>query len=474
MNRKKRAGRGLPRVMIAAPSSGSGKTLITCGILQAFVNRGMKAASFKCGPDYIDPMFHSKIIGAESKNLDTFFTDENTTKYLFAKTAQEADISVMEGVMGFYDGLEMDSFAASSYELSRITKTPVILVVNCRGMSRSAVPAIAGFVNYAGGGAIKGVVLNQAAESIYPELKAQIEAEIPVRVLGYVPYVKDLIIESRHLGLVSPDEVEDYREKLDRLAVLLEKTLDMAGIIALAEDTEDIDFTVPVLPQAAEGGNGPLIAVARDEAFCFYYRDNIEILREMGASIIEFSPLRDSMLPQETDGLILGGGYPELFAEELTRNVSMRDSIKSAVAGGLPCMAECGGFMYLHETMEDMAGKAFPMAGAIEGAAYRTGSLKRFGYIELKSDEDQMLLPEGGKILGHEFHYFDSTSTGESCTAAKPGKDVSWKCIHGGSCLSAGYPHLYYYSNTEVPYRFLKKCMEMRIDRNEGEKKAGR
>lgn len=462
INRKREG--SLPRVMIAAASSGSGKTLITCGILQAFVNRGLKTASFKCGPDYIDPMFHTKIIGTESRNLDTFFTDGDTTRYLFARTAAGADLSVMEGVMGYYDGMGMDSFEASSYELAKTTGTPVVLVVNCRGMSRSVLPVIAGFVNYRADSGIKGVILNQAPDSLYPQMKKQIEEEIDVKVLGYVPYVKNLIIESRHLGLVSPDEIEDYERKLNGLAEIFETTIDLDGILELAGDVESLAYRAPVIQKVS---GKPVIAVARDEAFCFYYKDNLEMLKETGAELIDFSPLRDEQLPEGIDGLLLGGGYPELFASGLSGNGSMRRSIRDAIAGGLPCMAECGGFMYLHDTMEDMEGRQFPMAGVIKGTAYRTSRLKRFGYIRLRSNRDQMVLDKGGMAAGHEFHYFDSTSNGDSFTAMKPDRDKSWDCIHGDADLAAGFPHLYYYSNPDVPFRFLQRCLEARNTRRE-------
>ena len=198
----------LPRIMLAAPASGSGKTLVTCGILQALVNRGLRVASFKCGPDYIDPMFHSRVIGARSGNLDTFFTDGETTRYLFGRVASEADISVIEGVMGYFDGLGGVSEQASSSDVARTLDAPVVLVVNCRGMSLSALALIKGFVEYRKPGQIRGVILNQLPASLYPDLKERIEEELPVRVLGYVPKAEDLVLESRHLGLVLPGEIE--------------------------------------------------------------------------------------------------------------------------------------------------------------------------------------------------------------------------------------------------------------------------
>ncbi|MFT4146239.1 MAG: cobyrinate a,c-diamide synthase [Mobilitalea sp.] len=446
----------LPRIMISGASSGSGKTMITCGLLQVFLNRGLQPAAFKCGPDYIDPMFHSKIIGAKSRNLDSYFTDENTTRYLFARAANQADISVMEGVMGFYDGITV-SEKASSYELSKVTETPVILVVNCKGMSGSILALIKGFLTLKSDTLMKGVLLNQISEQLYPLIKEQIETELQVKVFGYIPTVKNLVIESRHLGLVRPEEVEDYHRKLNELAILFEKTIEIDELLRLADNTRELNAQAPVLPRLEKSVK---IAVARDEAFCFYYEDNLQLLRDMGAELIEFSPIKDTELPIGSQGLILGGGYPELYAEALSNNTSMREAVRTALGKGIPCMAECGGFMYLHRSMENMRGQAFPMAGSIEGEVYKTNRLNRFGYIEITADKEQMLLAKDEAIRGHEFHYFESTCLGEDYKARKPLKGTEWNCIHGGDHRMLGFPHLYYYSNPMAAYRFLLKCKE--------------
>jgi cobyrinic acid a,c-diamide synthase len=443
--------------MISATASGSGKTLITCGILQALVNRGYQVASFKCGPDYIDPMFHSQIIGAKSRNLDTFFSEAETIKYLFEKTARTADVSIMEGVMGYYDGLGGTSTRASSYELACITNTPVILVVNCKGMSLSLLAVIKGFLEYCPNSQIEGVILNQISKNLYLEMKSLIEEKLSIKVFGYVPFIKNLVLESRHLGLVTPEKVVDLHAKLQDLAVILEETLELDQILESARNTEELCCQKPVIPQIE--GN-PVIAVARDEAFCFYYEDNLELLKEMGATLVEFSPINDKHLPAGVSGLLLGGGYPELAAECLSQNTSMLKSVKSGLEKGLPCLAECGGFMYLHEMMEDMHGKSYKMVGAIQGNVYKTNQLNRFGYINLISNDNQMIANQGESIAAHEFHYYESSNCGDSFTAKKPTKNVQWNCIHGNDQLAVGFPHLYYYSNLKVPYRFLIKCNE--------------
>lgn len=463
---------GYPRFLLAAPASGSGKTLITCGILQAFCDRGLRTVSFKCGPDYIDPMFHSRVIGTKSRNLDTFFTDERTTRYLLAKNAAEADISVIEGVMGYYDGLGGVSAKASAYDLARVTETPVVLIVNCKGMSLSAAALLKGYLEYRQDSRIRGVILNQMPEMLYPQMRLLIEEELHVRCYGFVPVIKEWKLESRHLGLVLPGEVEDLQKHLQELAKLLEQTLDLDGLLELAETAKELPEEIAAFPgdfertpcgeNARPGQNtkqAPVVAVARDEAFCFIYEDNLELLQELGAKLEYFSPLRDEKLP-EADGLLLCGGYPELYSQQLTNNRSMRRSIKMALESGMPCMAECGGFMYLQQEMEDMNGAAHEMVGFIPAKAYRTGKLGRFGYITLQPQEDQMLGMEIGEIRGHEFHYFDSTNCGTAFCAEKPLRKRRWECIWGTENCIAGFPHLYYHSNPRVPQRFLEKCAE--------------
>lgn len=449
-----------PRILLAAPASGSGKTLVTCGILQALLNRGLKTAAFKCGPDYIDPMFHGRVLGIASKNLDTFFTGEDMTRYLLGKEAAKADISVMEGVMGFYDGVAGISTQASAYDLARVTKTPVILVVDTKGMSLSVGALVKGFLEYRRDSRIQGVILNRMSASLYPRVREQLEAELPIKVLGYVPRAEEYVIESRHLGLVTPGEIKNLREKLQGLAGVLEETLDLDGIIALAAQAEEFFYETPKIPKLpVEAESRPVtIGIARDEAFCFYYRDNLELMEEMGARLSFFSPMEDRHLPQGLDGLIFYGGYPELYAEKLSRNETMKEDIRRALKGGTPYLAECGGFMYLHESMEDMEKNVYPMVGQIPGRAYLTGRLGRFGYLTLEAKKKQILGEKGGSCKAHEFHYFDSTSNGADFHAAKPKASREWDCIHADGQGAAGFPHLYYYSNPEMIFQFLLAC----------------
>ena len=455
----------VPRILLAAGASGSGKTLITCGLLQALVNRGLKTASFKCGPDYIDPMFHSRVIGTKSRNLDTFFTDKEITRYLLCQNAAGCEISVMEGVMGFYDGVAGTTTRASAYDLACITDTPVILIVNSRGMSVSLAAYVKGFMEYRKDSHIEGVIFNQMSPMLYPRMKKLLEDELGVRVLGYVPKVEDCVIESRHLGLVLPDEIPELQANLQRLSEILEKTLDIDGIIQVAEGAPEIKAQEPILDFCVKK---PLrVGVADDEAFCFFYEDNFRILEKMGAELVHFSPVRDQKLPCGLDGLLLYGGYPELNGRELENNTSMREDIKKALDAGMPCMAECGGFMYLHDEMEGMDGNIYHMAGVIPGKAYRTPRLNRFGYVTLIQKQTVLGADMLGEIPAHEFHYFDSENCGKAFLAKKPESSRQWECIHGTETMLAGFPHLYYYGNPKVPEAFLRACMTYNSRRGE-------
>jgi cobyrinic acid a,c-diamide synthase len=455
----------IPRILLAAGSSGSGKTLITCGLLEALVERGLKTASFKCGPDYIDPMFHSRVIGTKSRNLDTFFTGSEVTKYLLTRNARDCKIAVMEGVMGFYDGVAGTTTTASAYDLAKVTDTPVILIVNSRGMSVSLAAYVKGFLEYKKDSHIKGVIFNQMSPMLYPRMKKLLEEELGVAVLGYVPKVEDCVIESRHLGLVLPDEIPELKDRLHKLAGVLEETLDIDRILELAGEAPDLLDAKPESVTDFRLSEPVRIGVAEDEAFCFFYADNFRLLGEMGAEIVPFSPMEDKQLPDDLDGLLLYGGYPELNGKKLEQNTTMKDMIREKLKAGMPCMAECGGFMYLHEEMEGMDGNFYQMAGVIPGKAYRTPKLSRFGYVTLTQKKPALGMEDFGEIPAHEFHYFDSENCGGDFHAAKPESKRGWDCIHGTDTMLAGFPHLYYYGNPEVPKAFLKKCLAYKKQR---------
>lgn len=445
-----------PRILFAAGASGGGKTTVTCAVLQAFHQRGLAAASFKCGPDFVDPLFHSSAIGVPSRNLDLFLSDANTLRFLLCKNAAE-DISVLEGVMGYYDGLALTQ-EASTYAIARETQTPVVLVVNCRGMAASILALIQGFLTYEEDNQIVGVILNQLPPSLYPALKEKIEARFAVKVYGYLPRLPYCSLESRQLGLIPASEVENLKEKLQRLAEQAEKTVDLAGLLALGMSAKPLSYTPPALPPRLK--KEVKIGMARDKAFAFYYEDNLQILRDLGARLIASSPMEDRALPDGLDGLILGGGYPEVFAEALSSNVAMRESIKMALASGLPCLAECGGFQYLQQSIEGMDGKIYPLVGALPSRSFKTTSLRRFGYSRMTANRNNLLCQKGDSIPVHEFHRWDSIDTGDTFTAKKASNGLSWDCVISDENLFAGYPHLYFYSNPEMAARFLCRCGE--------------
>jgi len=442
------------RVMIAGTGSGCGKTTITCGILKALARRNLKTAAFKCGPDYIDPMFHTKIIGTESRNLDTFLCGENAAKYLFDRNGESADISIVEGVMGFYDGLGNDD-SHSSNELGRITGTPAILVINPAGMSLSIAAMIKGYTDFMPNN-IKGIIINSVSEELYPMYKGMLQEHLPLKVLGFLPPLPEAGIESRHLGLVTADEIDNLQHKISVLADNVEKYIDLDGLLELAGTAMPFEYTKIDISEKYPCR----IAVAKDQAFCFYYRDSLELLEQLGAELVFFSPLQDKALPENISGLILGGGYPELYTKELSENKSMLMDIKKAVNNGMPAYAECGGFMYLQQAISDMNGNSFPMVGVIEGRSTLQNRLSRFGYAELKAKRDNLFCTGGDCINAHEFHYYDSENNGDAFVAEKPDSGVGWDCIFATDTLFAGYPHIHLYGNIGFAKRFAQKCSE--------------
>lgn len=472
--------------MIAAPKSGSGKTMITCALLQLLKDSGKNVSSYKCGPDYIDPMFHKKVLGVPSKNLDTFFTDEKTTVQLFLDKRADGDFAVLEGVMGLYDGLGGIYEQGSSYHLAKVTQTPIILVVDAKGMGKSVLALIAGFLQYDTQHLIKGVLLNRMSKGYYDIIKPLIEKELSVKVVGYFPEQKDIRLESRHLGLVMPDELADIKEQLDELAGRLKKTIDLDMLLDIAVEAEEISdsgnadiYNVKNIGNYDQNEfsqnkaiNTVNIAVAMDEAFCFYYEDNLRLLEKCGAKLQYFSPLHDTKLPDNCDALLLGGGYPELYAKELSENLSMRNSIKTAFKTGLPTVAECGGFMYLHtyihnicEEDADAQNYVFGMTGALDSECHFKGKLVRFGYIEL-AEKHNNFLPPNEKIKAHEFHYYDSTDNGADCIATKPATGRSYDCVISHDNYWLGFPHLYYPSNPHFAESLVRKAYEYRRNKN--------
>ena len=459
-----------PRIMLAAPKSGSGKTLLTCGLLEVLRRRGLNPIACKCGPDYIDPMFHRYVLGIPGRNLDSFFLPtEGVRKVLVdAVREEQAGIAVLEGVMGYYDGLGGTETSASSWEIAEITDTPVILVLDCKGASLSAAAMASGFLHFRKKSHIAGVILNRVSSMYYERLAAAVEEASGLPVLGYLPESEEYRMESRHLGLFLPGEIDRLRERIGRLADQMEKSiavdrvLEVAGMLPLRIENKEKEKAENESMEAESIAKFPAcqeqkvtsrvrIGVARDEAFCFYYQENFRLLEQMGAELVYFSPLRDKKIPDRVDGLLFGGGYPENYARELAKNAAMRESIRRSIAAGMPFLAECGGFLYLHRTLEGSDGKHWEMAGVYPFDAYRTNRLRRFGYVRL-------LTSSGQEIHGHEFHYWESEDPGTDWEAVKPTGNRSWRCIHEKGGQIGGFPHLYYASCPDFLRKWLDVC----------------
>ena len=507
------------KIVIAADRSGAGKTTVSCGLLAVLKKRSVKVQSFKCGPDYIDPMFHRRVLGVPSGNLDSFFTDDVTLRRIFRARVVEsgAELALVEGVMGYYDGLGGVSSRASTWEIAHILDAPTILVLDAKGASVSIAALVRGMMQFKEErevqSGIRGLILNRVSPMFYPRLKSVIEAYCPgIEVLGYLPELPELQVPSRHLGLVEPAEIEDFQRWTERVAAQMEESVEVERLLEIAgvdvlnipqtqgnaafvqpvtcramedEDSErstveaEISGTDAVLAapdKASSAMNGlkcraralerPVrIAVSEDEAFNFTYEENRALLRQRGAELVPFSPLHDAALPADTDGLLLSGGYPELYKDALHANASMRASVAEAVKQGLPTIAECGGYMYLLDAIEQV-----PMCGVLTGDAERKPRLVRFGYVEAETRRDSVLGPAGTVLRGHEFHRYDCDFNGADCTLTKPaaghGRAAtsarSYEGIYLTDSLAAGFPHFYYWSNPAALTHFLDACRTWR------------
>ena len=434
--------------LIAAPSSGSGKTTVACAVLAALKKRGADPCAFKSGPDYIDPMFHRSALQVDSHNLDLFLSNRDMVRAIFARYAAGHGAAVCEGAMGFYDGQGLTT-RASAWELADTLGLPVLLVVQPGGASVTLAAEIQGLVNFRKNSHISGIMLNSCSEKLYKMLKDLLERETGLPVLGYLPRLPQAAVESRHLGLKTAGEITDIQEKIALLADRL--VMDWEKLAAVTERP------CPEGGRLSPRGTASVsvrIAVARDGAFCFTYAETLDALREAGAEPVFFSPVRDAALPEGVCGLYLPGGYPELYAQALSENETMRASIRQAVNAGLPTAAECGGFLYLGQSLEDAEGKSWPMAGVLPGAGGRAGRLVRFGYAVLTAKRDSMLFRAGESLPVHEFHHWDSTANGTAFTARKNEK-MQWECGFANENFYAGFPHLYW-AGTPLPGRFVR------------------
>ena len=487
------------QLLFTAPASGGGKTTLTCAFLALARRKGLRPAAFKLGPDYLDPTFHRRALGVPGYNLDLFLCPPHRARALIARAAQESDFLVFEGAMGYYDGVGGTTPEASAWQAARLTGAPAVLVLQPGGSALSLCAVAKGMVDFAPPSGIRALFLNRCAPALYDRLAPALTRATGLPVLGFLPPLPEATLPGRHLGLVSADEVEDLSPKLSALADALEQYGDWEGLCRLASLS-------PAAPLGPAGGDwahcqssaaapgtfssaaapspatpfGPapffsfspascaalpsplfsparptpsVIAVARDEAFSFYYEESLLALREAGAELRFFSPLAGEVIPPEAGGLYLGGGYPELHAQALSQSPFL-PCLRRALGEGLPTLAECGGFLVLQKTLGDPDGRPWPMAGALKGRAFKTPRLVRFGYANLTAGGDSLLFRKGERFPVHEFHHWDCTQNGAAFTAQKPHTGRAWPCGFAGPGLCAAFPHLYLYGMPGAAARF--------------------
>lgn len=421
-------------LVVSSNCSGGGKTTVTLGLMKALKNRGYKVQGFKSGPDYIDPAFHSRITGVKSRNLDLFLMGEEGVKEAFNRG--EGDFAIVEGVMGLYDGKGISS-DYSTYSTSKtLDNAPIVLVISPKAQSLTLCAELKGILEFRDAN-IKGVILNNISKSYYILLKKIIEENLNIKVFGFIEKKEELIIKSRHLGLIQSSEIEDLEKKIEICANLIEETVDLDLLI---DNFKEVNLEKNESLFKISGKKR--IGVAFDKAFSFYYRENLEILESLG-EVIYFSPINDNELPKDLDFLYIGGGYPEVFKEDLSKNKTMLRSIKEALEEGLPCYAECGGLMYLTREIE-----GFEMVGFFEGKSFMTNRLNNFGYAEVDFN--------GIKINCHEFHKSKTESKEKKIYNVSKinykGDLKTWECGYEKKNTLAGYPHIHFFGNKE----FLK------------------
>lgn len=451
----------MKRIVVAGTGSGVGKTTITLGLMSAFKQKGYVVQGFKCGPDYIDPTYHTAVTGRRSRNLDSWMGNEDIVRYVCKKGSEGAHLSIIEGVMGLFDGKRATTDEGSTAEISIITESPVLLVVDCSGMARSAAAVVRGFQSFHERVRIVGVIANRVgSEGHFRLVKEAIEQQCRIPVVGYLQKTNDLTIPERHLGLVPSVERGELQPFFDRLGERITQTFDLDMIWELAEATELQSKPLFTLKQTYD----VRIAVAKDAAFHFYYEENLEMLQAYGATLVYFSPLAGECVPNDVHGLYIGGGFPEEFAAELARDEEVKRSVAAAIQRGLPTLAECGGFMYLTEGIVTTDGQYYEMVGVIPGYVRMQQKLAALGYREVTGRKGNFLL-EYDRAKGHEFHYSTFVPRKEEKFAYEV-KGLRGCKLDGymDKRLIAGYVHFYFPSNPLLVERWLKACSEVKKD----------
>ncbi len=467
----------IPRILIAGDRSSAGKTTISIGIMSVLRDMGYEVQPFKVGLDFIDPSYHTEVTGRYSRNLDGYLMPEPAIREVFSHAVEGADIAVIEGVRGLFEGLEATSDIGSTAQIAKLLKCPVILVINARSITRSTAALVSGYKSFDPEVNIVGVILNNIGSGRHGEkARTAIETYTDTPVIGEIPRTEEMKISMRHLGLIPALEgrrrLDDFDECLGGIKNIIKEGVDIDALISLAKSTEPLERPEMNIFKAQSPENRPKIGVALDEAFNFYYRDNLELLELAGAELVYFSPVNDGSLP-EVDGLYIGGGYPELFARELEDNVSMRESIEQASSGGLPIYAECGGLMYLTQEittnvsgsgnyhMAEMEGGTFAMVGAIPGRTLM-GHKRVVSYNIGSFVKDNVIGRAGASFIGHEFHHSEILDLPEDTTfAIKLERGVGIKGELDGILVKntmAAYAHLHAASYTDFARSFVDFC----------------
>jgi len=455
-------------LVIAGTKSGSGKTTVTLGLLAALAKRGLSVAPFKVGPDFIDPGHHTRITGRVSRNLDGWMLSKTRNIECFRRYTTHADIAVVEGVMGLFDGYSGKSEAGSTAQIAKWLDLPVLLVVDAKSMARSAAAVVQGFENFDGDLSFAGVLFNHIASSRhFAYLTEAMENHTRTPCLGGVQQNDEIAIPERHLGLVTREDYRITEDNKNRLADIIEKSTDLDAFL---KGLPDMEIAAPIAETPTVANRSRIkLGVAMDNAFCFYYQDNLDLLENHGAEIVRFSPTTDSRLPEDLDGLYFGGGYPELHARRLSENRSMRDQIRNQKENGMPVYSECGGFMYLCRELTDMAGNRFPMVGCFPFSARMFPRLKALGYREVTFSEDTLLGKRGQTLRGHEFHYSELDHTEHDMdtvytVTARDGGAGANDGYQTARCLGS-YIHLHFGSRPEAARCFVDICNRYRQER---------
>lgn len=458
-----------PRLVVAGTSSGAGKTTFTLGLMAALRSLGRSVQGYKVGPDYIDPSYHQAVTGRPSRNLDTWMLEARVVREIFFRSSHGADISIVEGVMGLYDGKDALSNRGSTAELSNLLEAPVLLVVNAASMARSAAAIVLGFQAMDPRVHVKGVLLNGVgSDHHFDLLKEAIEDVSGVPVLGYLRKNRQVSIPERHLGLLPALERGELDMLFDTLGRMVSETVDLDAVMRIATEAPPVVAESPQVFVSRGEPEQVTIAVARDAAFNFYYPENLELLVLHGAKLMFFSPLAGDLIPDSADGVYFGGGFPEEFAAQLGAQTPLLRGMYQRITAGLPTYAECGGLMFLTRSMTDRTGTTYPMVGVIPASVAMQESRTALGYREVTACQDGLLLLKGESMRGHEFHY--STISYDDGAYPNAYRTVGTRAQRREGYVSsnvlASYTHLHFASNRQAVSRFIAQCQRYRSDKS--------